>query len=446
MKYFGSPAYSKVLERILCVTLVVLKLSVLRSTWGKAQGFDAPAWIETFRFTHWFEPLPAPRALLASYHPPLSYLLSRVIFSVIPKEVEASQLLSTLAMLAAFLGFRSALRRAGILESIAGMWLLYGGFSLPLYVWLAIETGYDAVVLAWFMLALSLSVSLFWQPVGQRALRRISLWLRFAALVAVLLAGLYTKYSGLMAFALPFIVVWVRRGPRAFARESWLPGAACVMAIVIIAPFYYNRYYKAEHEWMPAAMKWQKQAEIAVTRQKRDADPYAFLLHMLRIPDERLSDSKRPVMDSFIHSIWFHTWKRDKWLGPQPEPSLSVSNAYATGFAYLVLFGSVAFLLRPPRFREPEELREVGWILLAITAIFSISALAFAWKYPVWGWRVFKAKYMAPGILWVSFAAWVPIGQIRSLIRSSTQLRILDGCATLALLAFMLTNHLLPVY
>jgi hypothetical protein len=425
----------------------VLKSYVLYSTWGKLQGFDAPAWLETFRVTHWFEPLPAPRSLLASYHPPLSYLLTRVIFTAIPKEVEATQVLSTLAMLVAFFGFRKALREIGILESLAGMWLLYAGFSLPLYVWLATETGYDGVILAWFTLTICVSVSLFWQPVGGRVFRNVPVVLRLVALIILLVAGLYTKYSGLMSFVLPFAIILIRRGPGALARESYLPAAACVIAIAILTPFYYNRYYKGEHEWMPAAMEWQKSRELAVIRPKRDAAPREFLFHMLRIPSESISQAKRPVMDSFIHSIWFHTWKRDKWLGPQPEPSLSMSNVYAKYFAYLVLIGSTVFFVGPRRpSKEMNAWRQVGWLLLAVTIMFSISALAFAWRYPIWGWRVFKAKYMAPGILWIAFASWVPFGMVRTLLRGRLSRRIFDCVAYLALLAFMLVNHLLPVY
>jgi len=87
------------IEPHLAVLLVALKFLVVWRAWGRYQGFDAPHWLTVFRATHWFEPLPPTRALIASYHPPLSYLLGRLIYVLIPREVEASQLLSTLSIL-----------------------------------------------------------------------------------------------------------------------------------------------------------------------------------------------------------------------------------------------------------------------------------------------------------------------------------------------------------
>ena len=424
------------------MAIVCLKVYVLRTTWGRAQGFDAGAWLEMFRGTRWFEPLPAPRSLLASYHPPLSYLLARLIYYVVPNEIEASQVLSSVALLTAFFAFRSALKRMECLKSAAGLWLLYGGFSLPLYVWLATETGYDGLVLAWFMLALALSTSLFWSPMPARFWRESRVVGQLLALVAVLVAGLYTKFNGLLAFALPLAVIVVRRGPKALVREGQLPAAVVLLAVATVMPFYHARYYATEHEWMPAAMEWQKRGELTVARANRDAAPLRFVAHMVRIPTESVADAKRPVMDSFVHSIWFHTWKRDKWIGDQPRASLFVSNFYERLFGYLALAGCVIFFFRPSL--NSERWRHLGWLLLCVTCMFSVAALAFAWKYPIWGWRVFKAKYMAPGVLWVVYAAWLPLGVLRSMVGRPG--RVLDICLGLGLVAFMLTNHLLPVY
>ncbi len=417
---------------------------MLRATWGKAQGFDAIPWLDMYRATHWFEPLPDPRSLLASYHPPLSYLLVRLINGVVPDAIAASQVLSSAAMLAAFFGFRHVLKRTRCLESTAGLWLLYGGFSLPLYVWLAIETGYDSLIFAWFILTLSVSVALFWHELPGKFYQNTRVMLGLVTLVVLLVAGLYTKYSGLMAFALPFMIIWVRRGLKALAREAHLPALAAVVALAIIAPFYHARYYETEHEWMPAAMEWQKSNALTIVRTERDADPLEFFAHMIRVPSESIVGANKPVRDSFLHSIWFHVWKRDKWLGVQPKPSLTVSNAYVRFFAYATLVGSLVFLGRLRR--RPRAWRQLGWVLLGVTAMFSAAALAFAWKYPIWGWRVFKAKYMAAGILWVAYAAWAPFDLVRSKLRRATARRIFEWTACVVLVAFMMVNHLLPVY
>lgn len=442
-RHMDSDQFRK-LERTLCAAIVLLKSYVLYATWGKVQGFDAGAWLEMFRVTRWFAPLPAPRALLASYHPPLSYLLARLIYVVIPNEIEASQVLSSLALLAAFFGLRSALRQIGCLESLAGLWLLYGGFSLPLYVWLAIETCYDGLVLAWFMLALALSVSLFWRQTPGEFWKKPRVVAQLLMLVLTLVAGLYTKFNGLLAFALPFTIIVVRRGLKAFLREVYLPAAVTLLALASVVPFYYSRYYATEHQWMPAAMEWQKSGELTIARAKRDAAPLEFLARMLRLPAESIAEAKRPVMDSFVHSIWFHTWKRDKWLGEQPALSLALSNFYERFFAYLALTGSLIFFVRPSL--SPKQWRQLGWLLLCVTFMFSVAALAFAWKYPIWGWRVFKAKYMAAGALWVAYAAWMPIGMLRSMIGRPGAGRMFEWGVCFALFAFIIANHALPVY
>jgi hypothetical protein len=432
------------LEQLLCATIVVLKLFVLYRAWGQLQGFDAGSWLEVFRVTHWFEPLPPPRALLASYHPPLSYLLTRMIYWVLPNETTASQLLSTLALIGGFFGLRAVLRQIGWLYSLSGLWLLYGGFSMPLFVWLAVETGYDGLILTWYMLTFAVSVSLFWQPTRWTIGRRIRISVRLGVLVLLLVVGLFTKYNGLLAFALPFTIILVRRGPLALAREFWLPLCVSAIALTIVAPFYYFRYYETEHEWMPAAMEWQKPVELAQTRAKRDALPEKFLADMLRMPTESIVDAKRPVMNSFVHSIWFHIWKRDKWLGMQTEPSLSVSNFYVRLFPAILVAGTLLFLFGP-RFGA-KGWRQLGWVMAVTTLLFTIGALAFAWKYPIWGWRVFKAKYMSPAILWVAYAAAMPLSLPRFSRPASVLRRCAEATALIALVAFMLINHALPVY
>ncbi len=432
------------LEHLLCATIVVLKLLVLYGAWGHLQGFDAGSWLEVFRVTHWFEPLPPPRALLASYHPPLSYLLARLIFWALPNETAASQVVSTLALLGAFFGLRMVLRRIGWLYSLSGLWLLYGGFSLPLFVWLAVETGYDGLILTWYMLAFAASVSLFWQPVRWILGCRFRVVVRLLALTTLLAVGLFTKYNGLLAFALPFTIVLVRRGLLALAKEAWLPLCVATVALTIVAPLYYSRYYKTEHEWMPAAMEWQKTGELAQIRAKRDIFPRKFLTDMLRIPTESIVDAKRPVMNSFVHSIWFHIWKRDKWLGIQTEPSLTVSNFYVRVFPAILAIGTLLFLFWP-RFGR-KDWRHLGWVMMATMILFTIGAVAFAWKYPIWGWRVFKAKYMSPAILWVAYATAMPLSLQRFSLRPSVVRQVAEATALIALFTFMLVNHVLPVY
>ncbi len=439
----ASESYRR-LERWLAVLLIALKGLVVRGTWGRAQGFDAPHWLTVMRATHWFEPLPLPRALIASYHPPLSYLLGRLIYRLIPREVEASQLLSTLSIVGAFFALRSALRYIGCLGTLPGLILLYGGFSIPLIVWLAVETGYDGPVFFWFMLAFAQSIRLFWNPVPEKWWNNASYGFGVALLGLTLAAGMLTKFNSLIAMALPFLVVFVRHGIKNWRRDIGPTTFALVVSVIVIAPLYSHRYMNAEGHREPAAMDWQRPLDLAAARAARDAAPLRFVANIVRLADRSMLESQYPVVDSFVNSIWLHTWKRDGCLGLQPQPSIRVSNFYIVVFPLPLFAGTAWFILRQRRIAE--AWRQVGWVLLAIAAVFCASAIAFAWNYPLWDWRVFKGKYVTPAVLWIAYAVGVFLSdpghrEHRPVFRNSIE-RLSIGL----LLAFMIVNHALPVY
>lgn len=432
-------------ERFAAFVFVLLKLYVLYDAWGVLQGFDPASWLDVFRATHWFEPLPSPRAFFASYHPPLSYLLARIVYWFYPHETDACMIVSTLAMIGGFFALRSALRHVGWLLSLPGVWLLYGGTSVPLLVWLGLETGsYDGLLFFWFTLALSLAVRLLWQP------RPLALWRDARAMVLttllglVLAAGMLTKFTAFMAFGVPFLIVLVRRGPRALVREVGAPAAACVIAVIVIAPLFHQRYWIPERRLMPSALDWQIPEELEGLRADRDAHRLRFLRRMLRSPERPIVGTNQPVVDSFVHTIWLHTWKRDETLGGQAKLSAQVSDFYVRVFAFLLPAGTILFLIR--RRKIPEDWRHLGWVLLVLAAVFCGAALYFAWQYPVFGWRAFKGKYICPAMLWIGYAtapvllgAWFPAA-------GSRLHRYLSTVALLALVLFVFLNHLLPVY
>jgi hypothetical protein len=74
-----------------------------------------------------------------------------------------------------------------------------------------------------------------------------------------------------------------------------------------------------------------------------------------------------------------------------------------------------------------------------------VSALAFGWKYPLFSWGVFKAKYMIPAMLWIPYAALVPLSEF-TLVPHGFWRRSIASLAILALLVFVFVNHWLPVY
>jgi len=431
-------------EGILAITIVFLKLRVLFATWGKPQGFDCPSWLEMFRLVRWFEPLPPPLTGGGNYHPPLSHLIGRLIYAVYPHEVEASQVASTLALLIAFFAMRALLLRIGVLYTVSGFWILYGGFSLPLFVFLAVETTYDSWVLAWFMLVFLCSVVSFWIVAPKTWWKSPRYSVGLLLLGSTLALGMLNKYSGLIAFSLPFLTIFSRRGLRAVFREISAPLFAITIGVMLASPLYYQRYYKAEGHWMPTAMDFQLTDRLVYERAKRDAAPVDFVAKMLRVPLAPREDEHTPVMDSFVDLTWFHTWKKDSWLGEQPPLSMAISQVYSKAFAWLSLSGAAYFCIRHRQILA--RFRHFGLILVAVACLYSASALCFAWKYPVWDWRVFKTKYMSAAALCIVYLASVPFQDGCFYRRHSIFVRAIEETAFFSLLAFMFINHLVPVY
>jgi hypothetical protein len=435
----------KRVEPLLTTCLILLKLDVLYASWAELDGFDAEAWLDVFRATHWFQPLPAPTEFFASYHPPLSYLACRLIYAAYPHEVEASQILSTAAMIIAVLTLRWALRTIGILWTLPGLTMFYVASSVPLLVFLAMETGYDSLVFMWFCVTFAISVALFWAPTPATWWRKP----RYAAGVLILgfaLAGaLLTKFNGSIFCGLPFLIILVRRGVRGLWRELAAPLAAGIIAIALVARLYYTRYYLPLGELFPVPIRWLRPEDLAQALALRDADRWGFLRNVLRIPKEPIVGTQEPVRDSIIHSVWLQTWKRDAGLGAEAPLALVFSDLYLRTITPIVLASTGAFLVRGHRL--PRSWRDLGYALLALTVIFWLALFYFGWKYPMWDWEVFKAKYIVAAVLWIPYCVALPVLVLSGWSsRTPRRERLSTDAVVLLLVLFMFANHLLRVY
>jgi hypothetical protein len=438
-------------ELALTACLVLLKLHVLHGAWGQIQGFDAEPWLDVFRATHWFQPLPGAANMFNNYHPPLSYLICRWIYAIYPHELEDSQVLSTLAMIGAIFALRSTLRTIGILWTLAGLVMLYTAASIPLLVWMSIETSYDSLVFMWFTVALAISVKLFWKPTPGNWWRRAGYISGLALLAFTLAAGLATKFNALIALGLPLLVIGVRRRLRPALRDLCAAFVALVTGAALVAPLYYQRYYVPFRRMFPQPIEWLRETDLKTALTKRDADPWGFLRHVLRIPVESITGTQEPVTDSFIHSIWLQIWKRDAVLGPQEHLSLAVSDLYVRVFAIVVVSSTMFFCLRHRRL--PAPWRDLGYVLLTVSVTYCLLLLYFGWKYPIWDWRVFKAKYMAPAVLWIAYCTVLPVvfrpragdrGLRSPVVRELLPIAVV--ILSLIPLLFTIINHVLPVY
>jgi hypothetical protein len=427
---------------------VILKLEVLYRSRGHLEGFDAQPWMDVFRATHWFRPLPAPKSLFLAYHPPLSFLVCRSIFAVYPHEVEASQILSTLAMIGATFALRDTLRTIGVLWTLPGLVMFYVTASLPLVVWLAIETSDDGLVFMWFTVALALSARLFWTalPTGWWKTRRPLVVVGLLGLVFA--GGLYTKFNALFALLLPFLVIVTRRGLRALLREAGAALVAVALAAALAAPLYIGRYYLPLHALFPSNMDWLKAKDLKIAIARRNANRWGFWTHLLRLPAESITGATSPVRDSFLHCMWLQLWKRDEIaLGDDRLPgtlSLALSNVYVRVFP--VFMAVSATLLAVARRRLPAVWRGWGVVAVVVAVIYCAGLLDYGWKYPVFEWTPIKAKYAVPGVLWIGYCAALPFVNRSTAPVSPGLRRVATVGGLLAVVGFMLVNHLLPVY
>lgn len=410
---------------------------------GHTQGFDAGAYLEVLDKVDWWKPLPGVRDTFYSFHPPFAYLLDRLVMFFRVDRNASVMVVAWSSIAGAVLLLRQTLRRIGALPSFSGVCFLGIAAGLPLYVFLAKETGQDALILFLSVLVLHLSVALFWETPPRKNKK---VWLWAILLCATLIIGLLTKFNALLGFATPFVVIAVRhwRKPAMLIRSGALALAICAVAAACLAPFYYQRYYLTEHKWFPGQLEWQRADVLAQVRPERDKNPVAFVAHMLRLPEQGIRGVSEPIKDSFWHMLWLETWKRDAFLGPQTSASTSFSDAYSFLFLGLSLLGTVIFFVGGKKLRP--EWRQFGWILLFMGALYLLAMLDFGYQYPVWDWRPFKAKYVAFALLWIPYAAAVALDHEAGWIAPKKRRQALSLAVVFLIGLFVVMNYALPVY
>ena len=77
-------------------------------------------------------------------------------------------------------------------------------------------------------------------------------------------------------------------------------------------------------------MDWQRPLDLAAARAARDAAPLRFVANIVRLADRSMLESQYPVVDSFVNSIWLHTWKREgAWASNRSRQfELATSSSY----------------------------------------------------------------------------------------------------------------------
>src|ERR1039457_4898358 len=107
-------------------------------------------------------------------------------------------------------------------------------------------TLFRSPVFFWFMLALAQSITLFWQPAPDKWWRDAKYSFAVALLGLTLAAGMLTKFNSLIAFGLPFLIVFVRRGIKVWRRDIAASLLAIVVGDIVVTPLYGSEEHTSE--------------------------------------------------------------------------------------------------------------------------------------------------------------------------------------------------------
>ncbi|PIQ76685.1 hypothetical protein COU78_05330 [Candidatus Peregrinibacteria bacterium CG10_big_fil_rev_8_21_14_0_10_49_24] len=385
-------------ELSLLISVLLMKCVLFYVRLGKIYGEDSSSFIKTMAKYRKTGILPDLKYSLTSYHPPGSFMLVKTVAeSTGFSDVIATQIISFCSMLGAFFLLRALLKQIDVLYTPVGITFLYTIALLPILLNLSMASTYDSQVFFLGMLALYLSIDLFWNQ-DDFSLRNTYTLFVCALLIGTLFIGLMTKFTGLLFCSFPFIVILVRWKKEVAAKQIATALLICAMAGVSAMPYYYVRYYKQTGDWIPSPMEWLTPKNFAAAKMERDKHKLKIILEFITIPTINFA-GKNEITTSLMYDTWYDVWKNDarhKSTLLKLVPEILV---HAT--IPVFLFGLFSFLWHQRKRGPP--LSDFGWILTGCAAVFILANLYFGYQNPYFPWRVFKAKYSPLTIVWIAY-------------------------------------------
>lgn len=422
-------------ERWLCLTLVVAKILLFFRRYNEMGGSDAGSHLDMVRELTWSHPMIDIKAMFYSYHPPLGFLLPRLLYLAGLTDRVAVQIVALLFSLTAFFLLRATLKHLKLLAHPVALAFLYLFAAMPMQQYLQTSMNLDVFILAYVCLALYCSVRLWW---GTTPSRTTALALHLVLWASVVLA-LYTKFSGVLVPFIPLLALLLSLKRK--ITKSW---AAVFLTLMLAAcatlPYYTYRYYRTEGTFFPNNGNWLNGGAQQGARDRRDADPAAWFRNVLF--SNPFVHGRLTWRDDKEIRVWNAWW--DTWVGIFATKgwNMSVGLFYLYGATIGCVAGALAFLFRR---RGMDVLwRRFGWMTIGIAGAFLASFLSYLWKNPDTSWGPVKGIYVAPIMLAAAFllsqALFLPV--LSRALRTGTGQRLLLG----GLAAYILTNLTLPVY
>jgi hypothetical protein len=357
--------------------------------------------------------------------------------------LESAQVMAMLSGIGSVLLLRAALLHIGILHTFFGVTFLYLTAALPVLVFLGIEVGVEGVFFFFSAAVFWASVNLFWHDPATTPKTSARRFLDVSALVLALTGAVFSKCSAQVLFAIPFLVPLVRHRGRIRREAICLAAILASLAFAATLPYLYLHNYRAEGRLFPISMEWQRPDTVKAGRAKFVQEPLAVLGHLLRVPEENPAWNKEPIRDSFFNCFWFQIFKRPAFMGPTEKLATFLSAIYLNAFLFLVIAGLLSFLIF--RKHRGQEVRDIGIVVLSLSMLFITALIAFTIEYPVYDWITMKAKYVALGLLGITFLSAIVLDDLTRLWPAGN-VKAAEIVGLTFVLIFLTLNHAIVIF
>lgn len=432
------------IERYLFVMLLCTHTYLFLLRLGVDSGWDTGALLGRLDALSVSAYHPKITSNLYAYHPPLGFLFIHAVHLLGFPHIVSAQIVSFGCSILAFLALRHTLRTLSWLEEPMGIAFLYTTFSLPVVLSLATTLNLDSFMLLLTCALLLLCTQAF---LARRPRGRHERILQAEGITAMIFAGMMIKFSGVLLVAIPLISALCGSRPR---RNILFALASVAAALALAFPFYYSNYYVPSGTFFPNNAVLFEGKMIRDLRAARDTDRIAFVWNLFTPAPDMRAAGERDYDTMRLSDTWRDVWSADKRLVPMTQSTAAVSTVYLAIMPFLLLAGIVGLLLRLATRATTDRAKAwkaLSLILLGIGLVQFVGLLRYTYQTPIPDWRMGKAIYVMPAMLFIAFAlvhCLVPVERILQ------RMKIRSHAPHLALIVFvtvfLLVNHLVPVY
>ncbi len=436
--------------------LFFLFLFVCSRTWlffahrGEAIGWDTSVHLEMLSSWPWSPGMWDIQSHFYAYHPPLAFLLAKLVSLLGFDPVTSVQVVSTTASMIGFLFLRESLKFLQTLWTWQGLFFLYVTSSLPIQMYLARSINMDVVVYAEACAVVYFSLRIFFVNDFLWTTKHLTKSILF--LLLSLLLGLFTKYSGILLLGIPCLLAYVSIASfPSLINKKVLYRVSIALCIALTAaamafPYYYGRYYMQVGEFFPTNMDlehYDKQTAIN-ERVERDQHLSLFFRQLFwGTSADSVQIQDRDQKNVRMLNTWKDLWSALKYNVHDSAFSLQLSSIYANVSLLFLFVGCICFFLTLSRWTLWDRF---GFATIVFSLVEIALLISYSYKYPHALGVPNKGIYIAPALFGFGYILTF-IARVAGAIRFPKRIpsRITMVIAILFLGGFITLNAMLPV-